>query len=314
MSFVGDIGSALIGAKANKKAAKTQADASNYAADLQQQQYEQTREDQMPFLDTGYRATNRLNELLGLGPKFDTSFQNFDAAKYLAANPDAKAWLDTKLGPASIRVFGKNIPTKNNPFNQSAEQLAYEHYTDDAARHGQPRTGDFFIDQTTPSDYGSLMRDFSAADFNTDPGYQFRQQQGQQGMERSASARGGLLSGSAVKDAMRFNQGLASDEYTNAYNRFQTNRANKLNPLQALMGSGQTATNQLTNASQNYANNAGEMALQGANARASGYMANARLYGNALNSIGAYADRNGLFDSFKSTPESPDDEMNYQFK
>lgn len=146
---------------------------------------------------------------------------------------------------------------------------------------------------TSGADYGSAMRDFSAADFQVDPGYGFRQQQGEQGIERSAAARGGLLSGSAIKDAMRFNQGLASDEYSNAYNRFQTNRSNKINPLQSLMGSGQTATGQLTNASQNYANNAtnasqnyainaGNAAMGAGNARASGYMGQANAISNAL--------------------------------
>ena len=126
------------------------------------------------------------------------------------------------------------------------------------------------------------MKDFSAADFQTDPGYQFRQEQGQQGIERSAAARGGLLSGAAVKDSMRFNQGLASDEYTNAFNRFQVNRNNKINPLQALMGSGQTATGQLTNASQNYATNAGNAAMTAGNARASGYMGQANALSGAI--------------------------------
>ena len=146
---------------------------------------------------------------------------------------------------------------------------------------------------TSGADYGSAMRDFSAADFQVDPGYQFRQQQGEQGMERSAAARGGLLSGGAIKDSMRFNQGLAADEFGNAYSRFQTNRANRINPLQSLMGSGQSATGQLTNSSQNYANNAasagqnyatnaGNAAMGAGNARASGYVGQANAISDAL--------------------------------
>jgi hypothetical protein len=90
------IGSAVVGGLASRSAAKKQAKGAKKAAQLQQEQYLQTREDQMPFLEAGYGATNRLNELLGLGPQFDTSFQNFDAAKYLAANPDAQAWVQGK--------------------------------------------------------------------------------------------------------------------------------------------------------------------------------------------------------------------------
>lgn len=135
--------------------------------------------------------------------------------------------------------------------------------------------------------YGSAMRDFGAQDFQTDPGYQFRQQQGQQGLERSAAARGGLLSGAAMKDAMRFNQGLASDEYANAFNRFQTNRSNKLNPLQSLSGMATTSTNQIANAGQTYANNAGNAMMGGADARASGYLMNGRIGSNLVNQLGA---------------------------
>lgn len=148
--------------------------------------------------------------------------------------------------------------------------------------------------------YGSAMRDFGAQDFQTDPGYQFRQQQGQQGLERSAAARGGLLSGAAMKDAMRFNQGLASDEYTNAFNRFQTNRSNKLNPLQSLAGVGQSSTNQISQAAGNYGVNAGNAMMGAADARASGYLMNGRIASNALNQIGAYGSKNNWWQAPKT--------------
>lgn len=283
MSFLGDIAGAvagpliggLIGSDASSSASKAQANSANYAAQLQKQAFDKQVELNAPFRDAGLSAQNRLMQLYGLGPKFDQSFNNFNAGAYLNANPDAKAWVDTQTGGAK-NSLGMPLPGKAS--SKNPEQLAYDHWVADGSR----RTGDFWKDQTTPSDYGSAMKDFSAADFQTDPGYEFRQQQGQQGIERSAAARGGLLSGAAVKDAMRFNQGLASDEYTNAYNRFQTNRSNKINPLQSLMGSGQTATGQLANASQNYATNAGNAAMASGNARASGYMGQANALSGAI--------------------------------
>lgn len=309
MSFVGDIAGALIGADANKSAAKAQSKSADYAARLQKEAFDKQVELNAPFRDAGLTAQNRLMQLYGLGPKFDQSFNNFNAGAYLNANPDAKAWVDKQTGsvaspfPSGAPIAGKPLSGKN------PEQLAYDHWVADGSR----RTGDFWKNQTTPSDYGSAMKDFSAADFQTDPGYAFRQQQGQQGIERSAAARGGLLSGAAVKDAMRFNQGLASDEYTNAFNRFQVNRSNKVNSLQSLMGAGQTAAGQVANASQTYANNTGEAAMAGANARASGYMANGRLAGNALNSLGAYGQKNGWFGNTTPQYMTPDQEMNYKF-
>jgi hypothetical protein len=53
---------------------------------------------------------------------------------------------------------------------------------------------------------------------------------------------------------------MASDEYTNAFNRYQVNRANQLTPLQSMMGAGQTATNQLASSSQAYGSGMGSAA------------------------------------------------------
>jgi hypothetical protein len=143
------------------------------------------------------------------------------------------------------------------------------------------------------ADNGSLMKDFSMADFQADPGYQFRQDQGQQALERSAAARGGLMSGAALKDTARFSQGLASQEYQSAFDRFQTNRVNKQNPLLSLAGSAQTASGALGAAGQNFANSAGNALGQYAstasqnitgagNARASGYVGTANAISSGL--------------------------------
>jgi hypothetical protein len=121
------------------------------------------------------------------------------------------------------------------------------------------------------ADFGKYARDFGMKDFQTDPGYGFRLNEGMKALERSAAARGGLLSGSALKGSQRFGQDLASQEYMNAFNRYQTNRANQLNPLQSLMGAGQTSANVLTGAAgQTGQGMANSMMAAGA-ARASGY-------------------------------------------
>jgi hypothetical protein len=102
--------------------------------------------------------------------------------------------------------------------------------------------------EPTVPGYGRYAGDFSMADFEGDPGYGFRMSEGMKALERSAAARGGLLSGATLRGVQRFGQDLASQEYQNAFNRYQVNRANQLNPLQSLMGAGQTGTNVLTNA------------------------------------------------------------------
>jgi hypothetical protein len=129
---------------------------------------------------------------------------------------------------------------------------------------------------------GKYARDFSMADFQQDPGYAFRMSEGMKALDRTAASRGGLLSGAALKGAQRFGQDLGSQEYQNAFNRYQTNRANQLNPLQSLMGSSQTATNAMGQAGQNYATNAGNAYMNAGNARASGYVGSANAWSNAI--------------------------------
>lgn len=169
-------------------------------------------------------------------------------------------------------------------------------------------------------DPASAMRNFGAGDFQADPGYAFRLSEGMKALDRTAAARGGLLSGSTLKGAQRYGSDLASQEYQNAFNRYQANRAqqeqaygnafnrfqteriNTLAPLQSLAGVGQSASQQAAQAAQAYgaggANTLGALgagqtgalgafgAAQGGNiigagnARASGYMGGA----NALSS------------------------------
>ena len=137
----------------------------------------------------------------------------------------------------------------------------------------------------SPNAGGKYAGDFSMADFQQDPGYAFRLSEGTKALERTAAARGGLLSGSILKGTQRFGQDLASQEYTNAFNRYQVNRSNQINPLQSLMGSGQSATNVLGTAGQNYANQAGEAYMGAGNARASGYIGSANALSNAFGGV-----------------------------
>lgn len=119
-------------------------------------------------------------------------------------------------------------------------------------------------------DYGSLMRDFGMSDYQADPGYQFRMQQGEQAINRNALANGRYNSGSVLRALQDFNSGLASQEYGNAFNRFQTQRGTRLNALQSLSGVGQSATNQTGQFGQNFANQAGSNMIGAGNAAAAG--------------------------------------------
>jgi len=123
---------------------------------------------------------------------------------------------------------------------------------------------------------------FTMQQFQADPGYAFRLQEGMKALDRTAAARGGLLSGATLRGAQRYGQDLASQEFTNAFNRYQAERAARLNPLQSLAGMSQTAANMLSNAAGQYGQNMAENAAAMGNIRASGYMNTANALTGAL--------------------------------
>jgi hypothetical protein len=123
---------------------------------------------------------------------------------------------------------------------------------------------------------------FGMEQFQQDPGYGFRLKEGLRALESSAAARGGLLSGNQMRGVTRFGQGLASDEYTNAFNRYQAERAARLNPLQSLAGMGQTTATTLANQAGQYGQNLAQGAATMGNIRASGYTNQANALTGAL--------------------------------
>ena len=133
---------------------------------------------------------------------------------------------------------------------------------------------------------------FDMTQFQADPGYAFRLSEGQKALERSAAARGGLLSGGTGKALTRYGQEMGSQEFQNAFNRYQTERAAQLQPLQSLAGVGQTSANTLTSAAGTMGQNISEGLASAANARASGYVGGAnainQAVGQGINLYGLY--------------------------
>lgn len=210
------VGSTAVGLYSANKAAGAQRDAANQAADVSQQQYQQTREDQAPWRAAGEQALNKL------------------------------------------------IPM---------------------------------------SDYTK----FGMSQFQADPGYAFRLSEGQKALDRSAAARGGLISGGALKAATRYGQDMGSQEYQNAFNRYQTERAAQLNPLQSLAGIGQTATNFTGQAGAANASNVGNYMTGGAAAQAAGYVGGANSMTGGLGTYLNYSQGNNLINALnnRGTTYSP---------
>jgi hypothetical protein len=160
-----------------------------------------------------------------------------------------------------------------------------------------PSTG-INVDPNSP-DYGKYARDFSMADYQADPGYQFRLSEGQRALGHQAGARGGMVSGTSLKAMQDYAQNSASNEYSNAFNRYQTNRSNQLNPLQSLMGAGQTSTNFLGQAGAQNAATMGNYLTGGAAAQAAGQVGSANAITSGLGTYLNYNQGNNLINALR---------------
>lgn len=268
---VSSIGSGLIASSGAKKAAKVQDEAARRSEETAKETERKRLELQEPFRQGGLTAQSRIFELLGLpDPNAPAAPTGPEAYGLRAVNTPSYG------GEGGFGGYGGTTSYVDAQGNPVADVNAY------MAANPLPAAA-------PSADFGKYGRDFGTADFEADPGYAFRRSEGMKALERSAAARGSLMSGSTLKGIQRFGQDLASQEYTNAFNRYQVNRSNQLNPLQALMGSGQSATNTMTSTVGEAGANIANAQLASGQARASGYVGSANALASALNSIGGIA-------------------------
>jgi hypothetical protein len=138
--------------------------------------------------------------------------------------------------------------------------------------------------------------------FQADPGYAFRFNEGMKGINATAAARGGLISGNALKGATDYGQAAGSQEYNNAYNRYLSNNALKLQEYttntglqQYLTNIGQSSANNQANQIGNFGTTAAGNMIGAGNATAAGYMGGANAISSGLNTgLNYYQNQNML--------------------
>ena len=152
---------------------------------------------------------------------------------------------------------------------------------------------------------GAFDRQIDPSQIANDPGYQFRMAEGQKALERSAASRGMLSSGGFARGLTRYSQGVASDEFQNAWNRNQATNTGRYNRLAALAGVGQQSAQNLGALG---ANHAGQMTnLYGAigNAQSAGAVGTANAVSGGMNTLGNLFTMNGLLGRQQQIPQQP---------
>lgn len=306
-----------IGSDAAEDAANSQVEASREATKAQREMFERQVELQQPFRDFGGAGVNRLAYELGLSP---TGFYG-PGGRALSAPMETEAQIRARLRPQFQASGGVNAPQTMEGFLHSTfgnmmpapaaaaggagDEAAYEAAVQaELARMQQAQAGNTAATANALTDpsYGNLLRDFAKSDFETDPGYAFRQEEGEKAMQRAAAASGGLGSGKFLKDAMRFNQGIATEEYGKSFDRFNINKTNRFNRLASVAGIGQASANQTGAAASNFGSQIGSNIIGAGNAAAAGRVGSANAISGGIGQGLSMYNNNRLMDNVFKKP------------
>lgn len=211
------------------------------------------------------------------------------------------------VGAAASSSAASKGAKAQNKATDSANALQwdmYEQNREDAAPWREAGTTALGQLTTGTANGGEFNRNFTMQDFQQDPGYAFRQQEGLDALQSSASARGGVLGGAALKGITRFGQDFASNEYANAYNRFNNDTTSRFNRLSSIAGLGQTAQNQTANQGMQTAYNVGQNTIGAGNANAASSVANGNAISGAASTLGNFALQRSFMSSYAPAASS----------
>jgi hypothetical protein len=301
---------------AARDAARTQAGSAAQASQVQRDMFDISRGQQLPFMNAGYGASDELSRLLGITPRtaggdapgipgageqWGSTNGVMHGGQWLPAGVNLVSTDGGKGQTYDVMLDGKRlgglvpggasghfIPDETNRIPTPRDlALASGNGPTDVATPGVPGAGG----GGTGLPAGYLSQTFGPEQFRAgmDPGYQWRLQQGAQGVMNTAAAGSGSLSGPALKALMEYNQGAASQEYGNAFDRFQTQQGNIFQRLSAIAGLGQNAAAGVGNQAVTTGGNIGSNIVGAGNAAAAGQIGAANAYGGAASDLSSIA-------------------------
>ena len=232
------------GSKAAERAAK---DAAARAQNAQDQARRDATAALRPYTDSGAAANRLLSQYLGTA----------DPEGY-AERPTRQQFVD-ELRRKHFVKFGQDYNRNSDMGGQN--MLADQMYRD-AMTKWEAGKKDYLAQNPNTQGDGRLLKDFTNEDFVKDPGYNFRLQEGELGINRALAARGGYDSGAALKALARYNQDYGSNEFGNAYNRDALNKQRIYGFLSGDKEMGMRAASSLAGVSQNTATNIGNIGMQ----------------------------------------------------
>jgi hypothetical protein len=268
-------------------AAGAQANQANNSAALADKQYQQSRTDLAPYRNSGALANARLMALLGIGNGSTTGGYGSSSMTAPAAPNKDNYWT---IQPGQISgMYGDvrgpgGVGPSTRVFDQTGYDNALSSYNSALDQYNQSQTAVPASTSNVGGDYGSLLKQFTGADLQNEPGYQFALSEGNKAIDRASAAAGRYDSGAALKELARYGNDYASTKYNDAFNRDQTNKNTTYNFLAGQSGQGANSaamTGNIGNTSLGLGNAARSNA---GDAMAAGYIGSANAVTGGLNS------------------------------
>jgi len=259
-----------MGASAAGDAADAQTAAASEANALQKYIYEENRKDQEPWRTAGGNAVKYISQILGI-PGSTVSGSSGGSASSIE-KPNIENYRTTKTsGGDGIPPFYVGPESRNPSRPYTGPELSGSQSDYDYARYNkdlQAYTDSLSSQATssTPLDLTNILR--------ATPGYKFTLDEGIKSIQRSAAAKGNLLSPGTMKELTTYGEGVADQTY-----------GNYLKSLMSVAGLGQSSANTTTAAGTSYANAASNNLLSAGNATAAGYINQANAFTGATNSL-----------------------------
>lgn len=280
----GSLGGAALSSKGAEKAGDAAQQGAREANMLNWKMYGQSRNDQLPWMQTGANALGMMSALLNLPgvntPQYaltdnynpqgggGTGSSHFDIFNPIGTHKSDGLWGAIKpvdsLDPLGLFRHGHNDDDDNSdtpPAFTPAEPPATQ-----------------VPGSTTPPGVSPLTAQEAFKKYQDSTGYQFRLGEGLQATERSAAARGGLNSGATLKALERYGQNIGSAEF-----------GNYLGQLGTLAGFGQSTARDVGQQGIQTGQYMGGNMMNAANARGTAYQNQANAWSQGLNQLGGVA-------------------------
>lgn len=301
-SAVGGVASGLIGSKAAKSAASTQAAAADQAAQLQAEQADKTRATLAPYNTAGQGSLGLLQSIFGTNTPSSISFASGGSDGLPAGwtvqpfGNGGAAVIDDKgqtITSGDLASVGDYLNMNHGSHTGAPIVLQYNQGGYQAPTANNPLAANGL--GLTFNPVGGATFAPTQAQLESTPGYQFIKNQGLQAVQNANAAKGLGLSGAALKGAAQYAEGLAGttldqqqrifqQNLANQQGIFQQNYSNIINPLEWMSNLGQNAAAQTGQLGQAAVANQGNLLTSGAAATAAGQVGSANALSGGLNS------------------------------